>query len=64
MLNVREWQKRNDDARAADKQALDELLRDLDTNQQRIIEAIGKLHEHSLNDLTEFTASRSGGAPE
>jgi hypothetical protein len=44
MLNIREWQKMNDDARATDKQALDERLRDLDTNQQRIFDAISKLH--------------------
>jgi hypothetical protein len=53
----------NDDARAADMQVLDELLRDLNSDHRWIIEAIGELHEPTLNDLAEFIVTRSRGAP-
>jgi len=40
LLNIHEWQKRNNDARAADQRELDERLLNLETNQQQLIEAL------------------------
>jgi hypothetical protein len=52
----------NDNARAADQQALDERLLYLETHQQQLIEVLSKHHKHTLINLTEFTVPRS--APE
>ena len=52
----------NDDARAADQQALDERLLYLETHQQQLIEVLSKHHKQTLNNLTEFTVPRC--APE
>jgi hypothetical protein len=43
VLNVREWQTRNDDARVADERALDRRLLKLENNHQRLRDALGKI---------------------
>jgi hypothetical protein len=64
LLNVHAWQKRNDDAREADQQVLDERLHDLDTNQQQLVEALSKLSPVELMIMAEFTVPRSRYVPE
>jgi hypothetical protein len=58
LVNSWAWQERNDNARSADQQALDQLLLDLDTNQQQLMDMLGKPDEQIFRYLTESTVSR------
>jgi hypothetical protein len=58
LQNVCAWQERNDDAQAHNQQVLDQLLHDLDTDQQQLMEKLSELDEQTLNYLTEFTIPR------
>jgi hypothetical protein len=43
LLNIQAWQTRNDDARAADQQVLNERLLVLETNQEELKETLSRL---------------------
>jgi len=47
LLNIHAWEKRNNDARAADQRALNEHLLQLERNQQQLVEKLGKLQIHA-----------------
>lgn len=44
LLDIQEWQKRNDAARMADQQALNERLLQLETNQQQMMETLRNIN--------------------
>jgi hypothetical protein len=52
----------NDDALAADQQALDERLLYLETHRQQLIEVLSKHHKQTLDNLSELNVPRC--APE
>jgi len=43
LLDVHAWEARNDDARAVDRHELNERLTDLETNQQRLMDALSRI---------------------
>jgi hypothetical protein len=43
-VKIDAWQKKDYDAREADRQALHELMDQLETNQQQIFNALSKMH--------------------
>ena len=52
------WEKRNNDARAADQRALNEHLLQLERNQNQLIEKLGKLHIHAQDIPIKCTHHR------
>jgi hypothetical protein len=50
-MNIHKWQCRNDDARAADQQVLNERLRHLEKNQKRLVKTLGTYYERVTEQI-------------
>jgi len=50
-VKIEAWQRKNNDARQIDKQALDELMDQLGTDQQRLIDVLSKLQSANFQQV-------------